>query len=174
MPSFDIKQAAVMAVLGASFAWLGPHASDLPTPTRSAPPSQPRATRGEPDRAIAIEPLHDWHPRAVEPLVRPRNLFSFATPPVRASAIAHAAPTEDATPEPPPPPEPPPFKMIGIAEDTGPSGPTRRAIISGAGELFVVGEGDPVTPRYRVAVVAPTGVELSDLATGAVVRLTLR
>ena len=39
----------------------------------------------------------------------------------------------------------------------------RTAIISGDGQLFMVKEGEKVTPRYRVAKISADVVELLDL-----------
>jgi hypothetical protein len=67
-----------------------------------------------------------------------------------------------------------PFRLVGLAEDASPTGPKRTAVISGAGQLFVVTDGELVTSRYRVAAVSPDRVELTDLETGIVVRLMFK
>jgi hypothetical protein len=68
----------------------------------------------------------------------------------------------------------PPLKLSGIAEDAGPDGPVRQAFINGGGELFMVKEGDTVTPRYRVAKISADVVELTDVIDNSVRRLALR
>jgi hypothetical protein len=69
----------------------------------------------------------------------------------------------------------PSLKLAGIAEDPGPDGTTQRtAIISGEGQLFMVKEGENVTPRYRVVKVSADVVELLDLSTNTPRRLALR
>ena len=69
----------------------------------------------------------------------------------------------------------PALKLAGIAEDPGPNGTTERtAIISGEGQLFMVKEGENVTPRYRVVKVSADVVELLDLSTNTPRRLALR
>ena len=59
------------------------------------------------------------------------------------------------------------MKLAGIAEDPEADGPVRTAIISGEGQLFMVKEGEAVTPRYRVAKISADVVELVDLSTTA-------
>jgi hypothetical protein len=60
--------------------------------------------------------------------------------------------------------------LIGLAEEDG----ARTAIISGAGDLLFVKEGDVISSRYRVARIAPEGVELADTGDGAILRLQLK
>jgi hypothetical protein len=104
-----------------------------------------------------------------------RNLFSFragaprepqpqpAFAPPR--ALAEAAPLTPALPS---------LKLAGIAEDTEADAPIRTAIISGEGQLYMVKEGEAVTPRYRVAKISADVVELVDLLDNSVRRLALR
>jgi hypothetical protein len=171
MASFDLKRAVVTAACGASFAWLSPrNAPPEDGPTSNAHVREVRRHHAE--SPVAIESLHDWRPRLVAPLPRPRNLFAFGAA-VPKHDVAEKPPVDSAPPEVTPalPPAPPALKLVGLAEDTGPSEPTRTAIISGAGQLFVVTEGDAVTSRYRVASVSPGMVDLTDLQTGGTLRL---
>src|SRR6266850_2264159 len=62
-------------------------------------------------------------------------------------------------------PAQPSLKLAGIGEDAGPDGPLRIAFITGEGQLFMVKEGENVTPRYRVTQISGDVVELLDLAT---------
>ena len=71
-------------------------------------------------------------------------------------------------------PPPLPLKLAGIAEDEGPEGPLRTAIISGEGQLYIVKEGDEVTARYRVGKISADVVELIDVGDNTVRRLALR
>jgi hypothetical protein len=64
--------------------------------------------------------------------------------------------------------------LLGIAEDAGPDGPVRTAIISSRGGLFHVSAGEQVGERYRVAAVSAADATLVDLADGATFQLTLR
>ena len=74
----------------------------------------------------------------------------------------------------PPVPTLPSLKLAGIAEDTEADGPRRTAIISGEGQLYMVKEGDAVTPRYRVTRISADVVELVDVIDESVRRLALR
>jgi hypothetical protein len=67
--------------------------------------------------------------------------------------------------------------LAGIAEDPGPEGTVRTAIISGSGQLFLAKQGDAVADRgitYRVEQIFEESVELTDLNGGATFRLTLK
>jgi hypothetical protein len=103
-----------------------------------------------------------------------RNPFSFATrrEPERRDAPASAA--ELPAPAIGPPLEPA-IELMGVAASESPAGVVRTAIISALdGELFLVKEGESIASRYRVGPVSADAVELYDLLTGAVRRLTLR
>ena len=71
-------------------------------------------------------------------------------------------------------PAAPPLKLVGIAEDPGPDGPIRTAIISGLGQLFFVKEGDSIAGRFRVQHLSGEVAELSDLADSTIHRLALK
>jgi hypothetical protein len=102
-----------------------------------------------------------------------RNLFSFTAPRPR-QPVAKPVLTE-ALPVAPVAPPPPPFKLIGIAEDPGPNGPIRTAIISATGQApFLVKEGQNVTLRYTVTKIAADVVELQDLGDHSLLRLALK
>ena len=68
----------------------------------------------------------------------------------------------------------PALALIGIAEDQTPEGLDRTAVISGMGQLFLVGEDEAVTTRFRVVALEAAAVELRDLSTGKVFRLALK
>jgi hypothetical protein len=68
----------------------------------------------------------------------------------------------------------PSVALVGLAEDVGPDGPVRTAIIKNAGDLFFVKEGDEVTRRYRVAKISTDVVELTDIEGGPPLRLALK
>ena|SRR5436305_8713065 len=180
MGSFDIKQAALMAAIAASAAWLGPRSTPLErTPPTSHSPtvSVRESSHRQREQPVAIESLHDWLSRPATPQPRSRNLFAFAAAPRSTRAVVDPARVEASAPQPlpsPSAPPAPPLKLIGLAEDSGPAGASRTAIISGNGQLFVVTSGDAVTSRYRVASVSTTLVELTDLQTGETLRLALR
>jgi hypothetical protein len=61
-----------------------------------------------------------------------------------------------------------------MAEDPGPDGPVRTAIISGLGQLFLVKEGERVTSRYQVAKISGEAAEIRDLGDNSTVTLVLK
>src|SRR5688572_21318577 len=69
----------------------------------------------------------------------------------------------------------PPLALIGIAEDKGPGGLTRTAIIADDAEaVFMVTVGQTILERYRVEAIGADAVELKDSLTNSVRRLGLR
>lgn len=103
-----------------------------------------------------------------------RNPFTFsaiAAPPRVARAVA-AAPVEQ--PVAPTAPEPV-MELIGIAEDKGPKGLVRTAMISGPqNDLVMATAGERILGIYDVIAVGADAVELKHAASGAVRRLALR
>lgn len=65
------------------------------------------------------------------------------------------------------------LSLVGLAEDNGPDGPIRTAIIARAGDLFIVKEGEAVTSQYQVAKISADVVELTDTTAGTPLRLAL-
>jgi len=110
------------------------------------------------------------------PRERIRNPFAFRSGPRPASPehvnAAAAAPIASQ-----PNPSVPPLTLAGFAEDSGPDGLIRTAIISGGGQLFLVKRGDTMTTRdvtYRVEAVSSDGVDLTNLNDTTSRRLTLK
>ena len=107
-------------------------------------------------------------PSATEPV---RNPFTFAPREVERRAAR-------ATPVPEPvalPPAEPAIELVGVAEDRTKDGIVRTAIVSSlGGDLYLVKEGEMIVDRYKVKAVGPDAVDLSDLLTGGIRRLTLR
>jgi hypothetical protein len=66
------------------------------------------------------------------------------------------------------------LKLVGMAEDAGPDGPVRTAIISAFGQLFLVKEGERVTSRYQVAKISAEAAEIRDLGDNSTVTLVLK
>ena len=99
---------------------------------------------------------------AAKPHEATRNPFRFNTPrpvtPPAAQRDLEAAPRMD-SPMPVTPP-PPPLTLSGIAQKNG----KRTAIITGAGQLYLVAEGDSVAGLYTVVQVDPEAVLLRDAA----------
>ena len=172
----DMKRTTTMVVVGAALvAWLaGAATSNHPIPTTPIVQRSAVEKRGA-ELAVEIERLHERLAPSAVPSVPGRNLFMF-----------HAAAARSAAPPPAPAPRPaitelavppialPPLKLAGIAEDPGDDGPLRVAFISGEGQLFMVKEGETVTPRYRVAKISADVVELTDIIDNSIRRLALR
>jgi hypothetical protein len=168
------RTATIVLVGGALAAWLAGAA----TSNRAAPDPiivRPSAidARGA-NLASEIERLHERLRPSESPRTPGRNLFTFraAAPRIVAPAPAPQAAIVDA-PAPPRPVEPV-FKLAGIAEDPGPEGPVRTAIISGEGQLFVVTVGQMVTARYRVERISADVVELVDVNDNTTRRLAMK
>jgi hypothetical protein len=100
-----------------------------------------------------------------------RNPFRFSSPKSAARSstprerAAQSAAIEGAMPAAPPAPA---LKLSGIARKAG----TRTAILSGDGQVYLVGVGDSVAGRYTVVTIDPEAVLLRDAA-GVEQRLVL-
>ena len=167
------RTAAIVAIGGALLAWLAGAATSnraiAPVPITKAAPIESRGA----ELASEIARLHEGLRPSATPSQPGRNLFTFHSAPVR-TAPAVPEPPRPALVETPALPVLPPLKLAGIAEDAGPDGPVRTAIISGEGQLFMVKEGEHVTPRYKVAKISADVVELVDVGDNSVRRLALR
>jgi hypothetical protein len=126
--------------------------------------------------AIETARLHERLRPDAAPSQPSRNLFMFHIAAARAPVVvvtkpalseAVVAPVAQVAPL-------PALTLAGIAEDPGPSGPIRTAVISGGGQLFLVKEGEAVTSRYRVAKISADVVELADQGDGSTRRLALK
>ncbi|HZP49247.1 MAG TPA: hypothetical protein VFB07_11960 [Vicinamibacterales bacterium] len=165
----------LMAISGALLAWFAAAATsnrDVPPPIVLPPP---HVDLQGADLAKEIARLHDRLRPDAPPRQPARNLFTYHAA-VHHDAVPEAAPPKPALSEPAPPTAPPlpPLKLAGIAEDEGPDGPIRTAIISAEGQLFLVKPGDALTSRYRVARVGADAVELTDTIDNSVRRLPLK
>lgn len=171
----NLKRAAmILAAAGACAAWLS--AAMTPARPRPVPPATTRATpidaRGA-ELADEIARLRDRLRPDATPRQPGRNLFSFGAagsrpaPPVATKAALPEAPVAPALAQ-------PEMKLIGLAEDSGPDGAVRTAIISSDSQLFLAKEGESVTALYRVARISGDVVELTDVRDGATRRLALK
>ena len=160
-------------------AWLASAAS---TTFQAPPPEESeRGTQGSSTEALAIEVqaqttrLRQRLQASPTPQLPQRNPFAFvmrSEPAARPLNTRRAEPVATAGPQTPPEPM---LVLIGIAEDQGPSGPTRTAIIADDREtILMVTVGQNVLGRYRVDAIGADAVELKDVATDAVKRLGLR
>ena len=171
----NTKRAATIVVVGGALAaWLAAAATPddraiAPSPVVIAPPVDARGA----ELAAQVARLHEQLRPDVAP-TRRRDLFQFASSPRRDSASVIGTPAlSDALPR-VPVVSPVPFKLVGLAEDPGPEGPERTAIIAGLGQLFFVKEGEQVTLRYRVAKISADVVELAEAGDGTFLRLALK
>jgi hypothetical protein len=123
--------------------------------------------------AAEIARLRDRLRPTTEPQQPGRNLFQFSR---RESSMPASTPAVAATPTEAPAlvPPPPALKLVGVAEDEGPDGPIRTAIISAFGQLYFVKPGDTVGSRYRVEVVSGEVTELTDLVDSTKLRIALQ
>jgi hypothetical protein len=166
------RTASVVIVGGACAAWLAaataPHVRESPAPTGAAgAPRDARAERLASDIARLqgyLRPGADLRPSV-------RNPFRFAA--ARPPASPRRATTPAVMPTPPVMPPSPSLKLSGMAEDAGPNGPVRTAIVSGMGQLFLVREGDTIAARYHVLRIGSDVIELTDM-TGTVFRLGMK
>jgi hypothetical protein len=167
------RTATIVLAGGALVAWLaGAATSNREMPAPLALRSAPIEARGA-ELASQIARLHDRLRPSATPLQPGRNLFAFHAAPVAPVAAAPPAPAIVAALAPSAPAQPA-LKLAGIAEDPGPDGPVRLAIISGQGQLFMVKEGEAVTSRYRIVKIGADVVELADVGDGTTRRLALK
>ncbi len=170
----NLKRTATIGVVGGALAaWLAAAATSgihdaAVVPAVSHPAIEARGA----ELAREIARLHEWMPPVAAPHSSGRNLFQFSAP--RPRPAAERPHTLAVLSEISAAPLPPPLKLSGIAEDPGPDGPIRTAIISGPGQLFLVKEGQMVTSRYRVAHISADVVELTDLTTNVPLRLAIK
>ena len=170
----NLKRTTTIVVVGAAIgAWLaGAATTNRPIPP--APIDRPAAIelRGA-ELASEIARLQERLRPTSSPRQPGRNLFVYRAPAERAPRPAFA-PVPLPAPAAPLTPAVPSLKLAGIAEDEGADGPIRTAIISGEGQLYMVKEGEAVTPRYRVTKIAAEVVELVDVGDNTIRRLALR
>jgi hypothetical protein len=69
-----------------------------------------------------------------------------------------------------------PFSLVGMAEEPVVDGqaPLRTAIVAGAGEVFLVREGDELGGQYRVVRVDADAIELAREGDGPAIKLSLK
>jgi hypothetical protein len=167
--------AAVGAVGGVLAVWLAAASTMLTQPVVDT--SERKATAVElrgAALAAEITRLRERLRPTSAPQLPSRNLFEFSrTAPVRAALPAPRDLQEAEAPR-PAPAAPPPMRLVGMAEDAGPEGPVRTAIVSGFGQLFIVKEGERVTARYQVAKISGEAAEIRDLADNSTITLVLK
>lgn len=173
--AMHVKRTATIVLGGGALAaWLaGAATSNRALPGPIVPRPAPIDKRGA-ALATEIAKLHERLRPSAAPLAAARNVFRFQAPRApfaQTSATPRPALVETPAPRPVPPI---PLRLSGIAEDEGPDGPVRVAIIAGDGQLYMVKLGELVTPRYKVAAIAADAVELLDLQDNSTRRLGLK
>jgi hypothetical protein len=171
----NVKRIAALGAVGGALAvWLAAASTMLTQPVVE---TSVRKTTAVELRGAALEAeitrLRERLRPTSAPQLPSRNLFEFSrTTPARAAspvprdlAEAQAPRTASAAP---------PLKLVGMAEDPGPEGPVRTAIISGYGQLFLVKEGERITSRYQVAKISGEAAEIRDLDDNSTLTLVLK
>ena len=158
-----LKHTVMLGLLGGVLVMLGTRVTFSVAPIPDTPPSPTPAAASAVALSLEIDRLHDRLRAPVVPLRSARNPFAYGT-----SAPAHrrVAATRGAnviTPESSPvvaavPTLP--YKLVGLAEETGEGGPVRTAILAGPQGLVFAKVGDAVG-TYRVTTIGEAGVELA-------------
>lgn len=145
------------------------------TPARAARLSTPSAEAVARDMQTEAARLRERLSHAPVPDSNLRNPFAFGTArsPRPAPGVVHAAVAD--TPEAPAAPPIPALSLIGMAEDATATGPRRTAVLSGeADAVYFVAEGDSLLGRYRVTKIGTDAIELEDLQSGGIRRLSMK
>ena len=173
----SLKRIAALVLAGGALAlWLASASTAGRPPAVDVVPRGPSPVeiRGA-QLAVEIARLRDRLHPTTPPQAPARNLFQFSRSTARgAAAAAIAVEPEPAALPAPAIATPPPLKLVGIAEDEGPGGAVRTAIISAFGELFLSKLGDRVTDRYQVAKISGEAAELIDLANDSTITIVLK
>ncbi|MBI2832928.1 MAG: hypothetical protein HYX76_00700 [Acidobacteria bacterium] len=173
------RAAVIVAGGGLLAAWLAAAAARLPvvaqdpvaTPAGASAPVDPALTDLQAQAARLRERLGSG-----PPLRHRRDPFTFAPVVRKAPRVTPvaAAFAPVALPEPPRPA----VTLVGIAEETPDlshaESKRRTAVISAFDQLFMVKEGELVTPRFRVAAIGTDVVELVDLTDHTAFRIALK
>jgi hypothetical protein len=144
--------------------WLAVTPNHAVPPVTTTAPQQPAATRDPSavDWKAQAERLR-WRTEAVTLRASTRNPFRFNSPkPAAPSTPPRESGVQSAAIEPTTPTAPigPVMKLSGVAQKGG----KRTAILSGDGQIYLVGEGDSVVGRFTVVTIDPEAVLLRDAA----------
>ena len=153
--------AFVGLVVFAVVTWVGtarhsPAEPALPLPIPSSVPVPPPvdSLRDMPSRVSA----HLASPPPMPAVVR--NPFEFGPRRDKLVREKAAEPAARAANDPVTPP--PPLRLVGIAEDEAGGRPVRTAMITSAGQLFMVKVGDRLVGRYLVVSIGTDAVQVKD------------
>ena len=144
------------------------------SPTHVAPSSSQSMPAQKPTAATELSAEHlsaqtnrlREHAGAVALDDSTRNLFQYNS---HRAAVRHVPPAQTIAPMMPVVPQQPPLTLSGVAQKAG----KRSAVISNAGQIYVVGEGDSFAGGYTVVKVDPEAVLIRD-ADGVEHRLILK
>jgi hypothetical protein len=172
------RSAAIVGGVALLGAWLASATGLIPGDPEPAPP-QPRASATSGGASLDQEVraqaarLRDRLHRAPNPQPAGRNPFRFES---RRPSVDRAVPSRPAVVEAPSAPVvmPLPVKLEGLAEREVDGTKKRFAILSIYTEIFLVAEGETFNGRHRVKAIGADVVELEEIATGAISRLTIR
>lgn len=171
----NVKRIVALGIAGGALAaWLAAASTTgrRPSPDTLVRPTTRVEIRGA-ELAAEIARLRERLHPTIAPLATARNLFAFSRANPGRAAVA-APSTVAVTENPIPVSAPPPLKLVGIAEDTGPDGSIRTAIISASGQLFFAKAGERVTERYQVAKISDEAAEIRDLDDNSTFTLVLK
>ena len=144
-----------------------------------APPPPARTPAIERSVAALESDVNRLHDR-LGPSVAPagsRDLFRFSgrAPKPMPAAVPPSDAARGGVDAPTPVAPRPSLTLIGIAEDASADGVVRTAIVSGAGDLFLVKAGETIDGgRYRIDLVSADAVQLTDMLTASSTTLALR
>jgi hypothetical protein len=147
--------------------------------TRTAAPTEtvrPFASRDVASDAgvVRLEALLSKRPARAQTTATSRNPFVFATRPAPPTAAPASSPAPAIVEAPPEPPRPP-ISLAAIAEQIDDGGArVRTAVLSVAGQVFLVKEGERISSRFTVTRISADVVELRDDMADAPIRLALR
>ena len=172
----NVKRTTIIFVVCAAVAAWFSAAMTPGGPSPAIVPPPPVDVRGA-ALAAEISRLHERLRPDTVPRERPRNLFAFRS-------TARSAPVPQAPPGAAPDGRTGPvaaallpLTLAGLAEDAGPNGPVRTAVVSGDGQVFLVKEGETFSARgitYRVGTISANSVEVVDVSDGQARTLFLK
>jgi len=166
------RNVAIALAAGAGAAWFA--AATPAIPPRDIPAAPAAIDKTGAALQHEVDRLHERLRPDAAPRAAVRNPFAFhrtardaaRAPSIAAASVDSSAPTASTPVE-------PPLTLSGLAEDAG---AVRTAILSASGQVFLVHDGDTLTigtVSYVVNSVTANGVELRNVADGAIRRLRL-
>jgi hypothetical protein len=155
------KQVTLLGIIGGTLVTVFMRVASV-APLPDAPATSPRGASAQAALITEIERLHQRPQAPIAPMHSSRNPFTFgrAQPARRSASVGAAHEPPGVNSSAPPRAEVPAVRLVGLAEDPGPDGPLRTAIIAGSGGLQFATVGDAVGAGYRVTAIRADAVEL--------------